>query len=337
MRSFKNILVVRTDRMGDVVLTIPSVRAIKHLFPDARVSVWLDASTKPLMAGLGFVDELIVEDKSRGWKGFLPLIALLRRKRFDLAVIYHTKRHTNAACTLAGIPVRLGYKNDKNGWMLTHPIEDRRHLGEKHEVLYCLDLLKSLGVGSVDTSLELPRDDKADFWVDDFIRLRLGREPFLVIHPDASCATRCWPAQSYVKLIALLADSRLKIVMVGGKGASLCASEIMAYSKSPIIDLTGKTTLAQMIALFRRARAVVSNDSGPVHVAAAVGAPIVSIFLRRQPGINHERWCPLGNKSRVVLPPPGKEIVVDANSRVIRGCFDAITPEQVFAALQEIL
>ncbi|MFH0753260.1 MAG: glycosyltransferase family 9 protein [Candidatus Omnitrophota bacterium] len=158
----------------------------------------------------------------------------------------------------------------------------------------------------------------------------------MVLHPDASCATRCWPAASYVKLISLLSASSMKIVLVGGLGASFCAREIVAQSGYPVVDFTGKTSLVQMVALFRRARAVVSNDSGPVHVAAGVGAPVVSIFLRRQPGINPERWCPLGPKSRVVLPPAGKEIVVDRHSRVIQGAFDAITPEQVFEALKEI-
>jgi heptosyltransferase-2 len=337
MKDYKNILIVRTDRMGDVVLTVPSVRALKKRFPNARVSVWLDASTRALMDGLPFVDEIIVENKSKGILGFLSLISLLRQKRFDLAVIYHTKRHTNAACLFAGIPDRLGYKNDKNGWMLSCPVEDRRHLGEKHEVQYCLDLLAPLGVDASDISLELPRDAAAERWADDLVATALQGKPFLVIHPDASCATRCWPASSYVQLISRLADSGMKIVMVGGKGASHCAGEILAGSVVPLIDLTAKTSLPQMIALFRRARAVISNDSGPVHAAAGVGVPIVSIFLRRQPGINPERWKPLGAKSRVVLPPLGKEIVVDRHSRVIKGSFDAITPDQVFNALQEIL
>ncbi len=337
MKSFKNILVVRTDRIGDVVLTIPAIRALKKEFFQSRISVWLDASTRPLMEGLPFVDEILVENKADGLTGFLSLVSRLRSKKFDLAVIYHTKRRTNAACALAGIPVRLGYKNKKNGWMLTQPVEDRRHLGEKHEVAYCLDLLSSMGVASEDISLELPRDAQAQSWADDFVSGTLQGKPFLVMHPDASCATRCWPATSYLQLISRLADSGMKIVLVGGKGASHCASEIMSASTVPLIDLTHKTSLAQMIAIFRRAKAVISNDSGPVHVAAAVGTPIVSIFLRCQPGINPQRWKPLGPKSCVVVPPAGQEVIVDAHSRVIKGSFDAITVDQVFRALQEVL
>ncbi len=337
MLTFKNILVVRADRMGDVVLTVPAIRALKKAFPAACVSVWLDPSTRPLLQGLPFIDEILCEDQGRGWPGYFAFIAMLRRRQFDLAVVFHTKRRTNAACALAGIPLRLGYKNNKNGWLLTRPVEDRRHLGEKHETEYCLDLLQSVGVHSTDLSLELARDPAADTWARDFVATELAGDPFLAIHPDASCDTRLWPASSYARLINSLRGRGLKIVLVGRKEAGDCARDICQQVSYPVVDMTAKTSLAQLVSLFRLARAVISNDSGPVHVAAAAGAPIVSIFLRRQPGINPERWKPLGPNTRIVLPPPGQEVRVDRHSRVISGSFDAITPENVLNALNDIL
>jgi lipopolysaccharide heptosyltransferase II len=337
MLTPKNILVVRSDRMGDVVLTVPAIRALKRAFPAARVSVWLDVSTRPLLDGLPFIDEILVADKNRGWLGYLSFVFMLWRKRFDLAVVYHTKRRTNVACALAGIPVRLGYKNNKHGGLLTHPVNDRRHWGEKHEAEYCLDLLREIGVESRYLALELARNAEAERWADDCLAREFHGKPFLVLHPDASCSTRCWPASSYAALVDRLAVSDIRIMIVGALSASACAHEIISRTSYPLCDMTGKTSLAQMVSLFRRAKAVVSNDSGPVHVAAGVGTPIVSIFLRNQPGINPERWKPLGPKSRVVVPPKGQEIVVDRNSHVISGSFDSITPEQIFKALQEII
>ena len=337
MLTPKNILVVRSDRMGDVVLTVPAMRALKQAFPGARVSVWLDASTKPLLDGLSFIDEILVEDKSRGVWGYLAFVAMLWRKKFDLAVVYHTKRRTNAACALAGIPVRLGYRNNKHGRLLTRPVEDRRHLGEKHEAQYCLDLLQAIGIVSTDLSLELAHERNAETWADDLVAREFQGKPFLVLHPSASCSTRFWPTKSYVKLVDLLADSGMKIVLVGGKEAKDCAREISADVTFPVLDMTGKTSLSQLVSLLRRAHAVVSNDSGPVHVAAGLGTPVVSIFLRCQPGINPERWKPLGLKSCIVVPPQGQEIVVNRHSQVMSGAFDSITPEEVFKALQKII
>ncbi len=337
MKAFKNILIVRSDRMGDVVLTVPAIRAIKASFPGARVSVWLDGSTRPLLDGILFIDEVLVEHRGRGLGGYFSFIAMLRRKKFDLAVVYHTKRHTNAACALAGISYRLGYKNNKSGWLLTHPVEDRRHLGEKHEAAYCLDLLHAIGVNGDDLSLEVARDPLADQWVQGFIDRELAGQAFLAIHPDASCPTRCWPAASFAALVDRLAVLNIKIVIVGAASAGVCAREISLRTSYPLCDMTGKTSLAQMVSLFRRAKAVISNDSGPAHVAAATGTPVISIFLRCQPGINPERWKPLGQKSCVVLPPAGKEIVVDRHSKVISGSFDSITPDQVFNALVKMI
>lgn len=338
MLTPQNILVVRSDRMGDVVLTVPAIRALKRAFPQARISVWLDAATRPLLEGLPFIDEILVEQKHLRWWGYLSFVLLLRRRKFDLAVIYNTKRRTNMACALAGIPLRLGYKNSKHGGLLTRPVEDRRHFGEKHEARYCLDLLENVGVESQDLTLELARDARAEAWADEMIRHEFQKSSFLAIHPSASCVTKCWPVRSFVRLIDLLAGRGIRIVLVGGKDAQRPAGEITAAAKTSVLDMTGKTSLAQLVALLRRARALVSNDSGPVHVAAGAGIPVISIFLRaRQPGINSERWKPLGPHSRTLVPPEGEAIVVDGNSQVISGSFDAITPEQVLKALQEIL
>ena len=337
MLTPRNILVVRADRMGDVVLTIPAIRALKRAFPGARVSVWLDASTKPLVDGIPFIDEILAEDKDSGWWGYLSFVFMLRRRKFDLAVVYNTKRRTNMACALAGIPHRLGYKNEKYGGLLTHPVHDRRHLGEKHEAEYCLDLLGEIGVHTQDLTLEIARNNDAESWADDLVAREFQKTPFVAIHASASCSTRFWPTGSYVKLIDRLAGGGMRIMLVGGAEAQGAAKEIGAAVRSPVLDMTGKTSLSQLVSLLRRARALVSNDSGPVHVAAGVGTPVVSIFLRSQPGINPDRWKPLGPKSRVVVPPRGKEIVVDRHSHVISGSFDAITPEQVFSSVQEIL
>ncbi|MBF0619797.1 MAG: glycosyltransferase family 9 protein, partial [Candidatus Omnitrophica bacterium] len=167
VRDLKNILIVRTDRIGDVVLTIPAIRAVKKAFPNARVTVWVAAMTKDLVSGLSFVDEVITEDLKTGWFGYMRLVMELMQRKFDCAIIYHTKRRTNMACALAGIPMRLGYLNDKGGKFLTHPIKDERHLGLKHESLYCLQLLEALDIHSNDVALQLPFQPEAEAWVQD--------------------------------------------------------------------------------------------------------------------------------------------------------------------------
>ena len=332
IQGFKNILVVRTDRMGDMILTIPAMRALKAQFPGASLSVWVSASTRDLVDGLPFIDEVIVQDEYQGWLGYLALVRCLRRKHFDLAVIYHTKQKTNLACFLAGIPVRLGYLNKKYGFFLSHPVKDERHLGIKHELDYCLDLIKHVGVDHADPHLEVPFNKETESWAKTFVAALPGSGPLVALHPDASCPTRHWPVESFAVVAQRLSSElKVRVVIVGGPSTTPFAARI------PGGDLTGKFTLAQLVAFLKHCALLISNDSGPVHLAAAVGTPVISLFLRNQPGINPERWRPLSDKAVLLLNKPGEAIVVGPHNAVLSGRYDSITPDEVFAAAQKIL
>lgn len=339
MRDARNILVVRSDRMGDLVLTIPAIRALARTFPSARISLWVDPSTKDLVEGLPFIDEVIIEDKTAGWRGYFRHVAALRRKKFDLAIIYHTKKRTNMACFLAGIPQRLGYRNNKFGFLLTRPVVDERHLGTKHEAEYCMDLLKAIGVKGGDLGLQVALHEDAEAWAERFFTERkLVGSPVIAFHPSASCSSRFWPVDSYADLASMIIGQyKAPIIVVGGKTVQPAAGKIMAHAGRGVIDLTGQTSLSQLTSILKRCRLLVSNDSGPVHVAAAVGIPVVSLFLRSQPGINPQRWRPLGQNSTLLQNKKGEEILLDPACKVVSGRFDSISVEEVFLKIKEIL
>lgn len=331
MPGFNNILVVRTDRIGDMVLTVPALRALKTAWPRARLSVWASSSNREVVEGLPYVDEVIVEEK-KGAKGLWAFLLLLRRKRFDLAVILHTKRKTNALCFLAGIPRRLGYCNDKFGFLLTDKVTDERMLGRKHEVEYSLDLLARVGVKDHRMDLELPFSARAEAWADTFFQENnLSSVPVVIFHPDASCPTRHWPIESYMTLAARLVHSfSVRILVVGGKTAAGMGVKIAGSCPQAVIDLTGQLNLLQTAALAKRCRVFVSTDSGPAHIAAAAGAPVITLFMRSQPGINPQRWRPLGDKVILLCNKPGEEILLGNDGKVVSGKFDSIGVEAVF-------
>jgi heptosyltransferase-2 len=331
MPGFNNILVVRTDRIGDMVLTVPALRALKTAWPRARLSVWASPVNRELVEGLPYVDEVIVEEK-KGWQGYWKFLLLLRRKRFDLAVILHTKRKTNALCFFAGIPRRLGYNNDKFGFLLTDKVPDERMLGCKHEVQYSLDLLQRIGVEDRRMDLELPVSSSCEAWADAFFRdYKLLKSPVVILHPDASCPTRHWPIESYAALAQkLIRSSSVRILVVGAKSAAGMAATIVRLAGDSVVDLTGQLTLLQTAALAKRCRVFVSTDSGPAHIAAAAGAPVITLFMRSQPGINPERWRPLGRHIILLCNKPGEEILLGNDGKVVSGKFDSITVEEVF-------
>ena len=306
-RIFNNILIVRTDRIGDVVLTTPAIKALRETYPVSRISVLVSPATFDLVNGNPYLDEILVDDRCgrhKGLLGFNRLVSEIRLKQFDLAVIFHTKRRYNLACWLARIPYRLGYKNNKFGFLLSHPIKDVRPLGKKHEAEYCLDVLKAIDIENNDLDVFVPWQKEAEEWMFKLMNDNaLKPNEFITIHSGASDPAKCWPAINFAQLIDRLTEHyAMKIVLIGSSQTMPVNVDILRQTRhaSQVLNLTGKTSVAQMVSLLRRSRLLISNDSGPVHVAAGVGASVVSLFLRNQPGINAQRWKPLGPKSFIL-------------------------------------
>ena len=343
MNEFKNILIVRTDRIGDVVLTVPAIRAIKEKFPDARVTVLLSPLTFDLLNGLDFIDEILVDDRQgphKGLWGFLRLIRVIQQKKFDLAVIYHTKKRTNLACFWARIPYRLGYKNNKYGFLLNHPVEDVRHTGRKHEVQYCLDLLGQIGIQSDDLSLAIAREQNADRWITDFLKSKgiETSDKIIVLHPAASDPAKQWPKESFAELINELYQRKctIKFIIIGTRENRHLARDIQNKTDVEILDSTGQFSMNQLVSLLARSALLISNDSGPVHIAAALGTPVVSIFTRNQPGINPQRWQPLGENKRVVSVPFNDQISFKKAREYDSRNMDSIPVGQVLEAVDSL-
>jgi len=299
----RNILIVRTDRIGDVVLTTPAIKALRRRYPRARLSVLIAPSTVDLVNGNPYIDDILIDERDgrhKGLFGFLRLVKEIRLKQFDAVIIFHTKRRYNLACCAAGIPYRLGYKNNKLGFLLTHPLKDQRFKGEKHEAQYCLDVLKAIDVVSTDLDMFVPVQKEAEAWAARWMEQEhLKANEFMVVHAGASDPAKCWMPANFATLMDRLVEHYgFKIVLMGASQTVALSDEILRQTskRSQFIDMTGQTSLAQTASLLRRARLLISNDSGPVHVGAGVGIPVVSLFLRDQPGINAERWKPLGPK-----------------------------------------
>lgn len=327
---FNNILIIRTDRIGDVVLTTPAIKALRQAHPTARISILVTPATFDLVNGNPYVDEILLDDREGGHKGpfgFIRLVHEIRLKRFDLAIIFHTKRRYNLSCYIAGIPHRIGYKNNKFGFLLTQPIHDLRPLGEKHEAEYCMDVLKAIGIVNEDLDIFIPTNKEAEDWAVHWMQENnLKPNEFIIIHPDASDQAKCWPSVNFAKLMDRLVELYpLKIILIGSK-QSMALSEVILQQtrKGPqFLNLTGKTSLAQVASLLRRSCLLISNDSGPVHVASGVGSSVISLFMRNQPGINSERWKPMGPKGFILdnKVSPGSisvENVLELTEKVFR-------------------
>jgi len=338
-----HILVVRTDRIGDVVLTTAAVRALRKNFPDARIAMMVAPGTRELVEGNPDLDEIIIHDRGGEHKGIIGLWKQafnLRSKKFDWAIIFHTKRWTNLFCFLAGIPRRTGYCNEKYGFLLTDRVVDDREAGIKHEAEYCLDILNSIGVPAPLSEMQcvIPVRKEFDEWADQWLAKQgIPQKSLIIVNPSASDPGRQWPAERFGEVIKMLQTRNIGPIVVIGKKDCPAAQRVFKAVTPGVLDLTGQTSIGQLIALMRKSRMLISNDTGPVHIAAALKTPVVSIFTRNEPGINPERWRPLGEMVRIVVTP-SKGLISNYKVKTIDYSYlNAIPVEAVWEAVDDLL
>ncbi|MDP3789296.1 MAG: lipopolysaccharide heptosyltransferase II [Candidatus Omnitrophota bacterium] len=334
----KRILLIRTDRIGDVVLSTPAIKAVRDTYPDAYIAFMVRPYARDIVEGNPYLDEVIIYDKDGAHNSFFATLLFglsLRKKRFDTAVILHPTNRSHIIAFLAGIASRIGF-NRKMPFLLTKRVDDKKLLGEKHELDYTLDILRNIGVRAKDRSLFVPVTGSAKNAVDAKLKAAgyNGSSPLLAIHPGASCPSKKWPAVRFASLADMLKERYgFQIALVAGPDDAAEAAELKKNLKSSIIDLSGRTSVGELAAIFKKCRLFISNDSGPVHIASAVGTPCVVIFGRKQPGLSPKRWAPTGKNDIVLHRDPGCDVCLAHDCKNGFKCLSAVTVEDAFNAV----
>jgi heptosyltransferase-2 len=341
-QDFKRILIVRTDRIGDVLLSTPVIKALRDKYPQAYIAMMVSPYARDIVEGNPYLDKVIIYDKDgahKSWFNSLKFSRGLKRKKFDLALILHPVNRAHLVTFLAGIPKRVGYDR-KLGFLLTDRIKHTKHRGEKHEVEYNLDLLRHLNIEPLDKDLYMPVKPESEKWVGELFKREDIDETdkLLAIHPAASCPSKVWPAERFAQATDNLAQSYgFKVLIVAGPKDLQAAEAVAEHMRSSVINLAGKTSVSQLASLLKRCVLFISNDSGPVHIASSLGIPVIAIFGRNQAGLSPRRWGPLGLKDRVLHKEAGCIECLAHNCQKQFACLKAITVEDVVSTADEIL
>ena len=329
------ILVTRTDRIGDLVLSTPVFSELRKKFPSAWIACLTFIENRELVEGNPHLDEVIVYDKKgteRGAAGNFRFARQLAAKKFDAVIHLHATNRMHLVSWLARIPVRIGWKR-KCGWALTQSYPDRKKEGKKHEAEYNFDLLEPLGIFCPELpETFFPLQEKPRRSLDELLaHHRIARDlPWVVLAPGASCPSKIWPPERFGELAGKIAAKYgVRLLMIGTRADRPLLQKIKDASPVPVHDLSGRLTLGMLGALLKEAALLVSNDSGPVHIASAVGTPVISIFGRNQPGLSPVRWRPLGENSRVVWKDVGCVECLAHRCQIHFLCLDAISVDDV--------
>ena len=341
-KRYKNILIVRLDRLGDVLLSTPAIKSVRNAYPNSRISVMVRPYCEDVVRGNPYLDEVIIYDKGgkeKGISGNLSFILNLRRRNFDLALILHPTARSHIITFLSGIPERVGY-DKKLGLLLTKKVPHAKQFGLRHEIDYTLDLLRYIGIEAPEKELYMPVRGASEEKVRNiFTENGLSENDIIIaLNPAASCASKRWPEKKFAELGDKLADKyKVRIVIVSGAEDKVYADSVSRLMRSPSLNLSGITTVSDLASVLKRAALFISNDSGPVHMACALGRPVIAIFGRSDRGLSPKRWGPVGRSDVVLHKDVECHKCLAHNCKIGFKCLEAITVDDALAAASGIL
>lgn len=332
----KNILVIKLRYIGDVLLTTPTLQAIKAAFPTAQLTMLVSRGTEDVLTDNPHLDHIMVLEKgslAAQWR----FAADLRRRRFDVVIDLTDGDRSAFLSWISGATVRIGFNDERRlrGWCYTKVVQ--ADVAGGHRIERDLAAVKSLGIAPTDKTPKLwltPAEDGAA----DKLLSQLGvrpDQPIVVLQPGARYWFKAWPSDRFAELADRLAQKyRCQILIGGSRQEEDLARRVCHLSKCQPISLAGQTTLKQFAAVVKRASLFIGNDSGVMHIAAAVGTPVVALFGPSNPA----EWGPQGRLVYSIYK--GMDCRSCFRSTCRRGedsCMKQISVDEVFNAAQRIL
>jgi heptosyltransferase-2 len=323
--KFRNLLVRATNWVGDAVMSIPALRALREAHPNTRITILGRPWVGELYGREPFCDEALA------WRGYsLDAVGELRGRAFDGALLLQNAFGAAAVAKLAGIPRRIGYDRDSRGWMLTDAIRVPRP-GEirPHESYYYLELLRRARL------IELPLPPEP------FIRFTgysWNPEPLIGVSPGAAYggAKRWLPERFAAAAVRIANDTDSSVIVFGTpQERGICAQVTQSISAAGVVasNKAGETSMAEFLDMVSRCRVMLTNDSGSMHIASALGVPTVVVFG----ATNHITTGPTGPLARVVREPVSCSPCLKRECPIDHRCMTGITADRVAATALDLL
>lgn len=341
--DIKRVVVRGTNWVGDSVMTVPALRALRRILPDAHITLALRPSAKGIFSEADFIDDVLVYDRRNAFS-VISQVREWRRRRFDLAVLFQNAFEAALIPFLAGVPLRLGYATESRQAMLTHPLPLPDWRSSKHEVFYYLYLVTALeqlltGASTIcetdpDISLAISESRKAG--AAELLRsygVKDEKSVVAICPGSINSRAKRWPAERYAALADRLMDQQRQVVLIGSKDELGVTNEVTRRMRHRPVLLTGKTTLDQITAVLGHVDLVVTNDTGPAHIAAALGCPTIVIFGPTNPLTTR----PFSFKAEIIRHPPDCAPCMLRDCPIDHRCMTAITVDEIFEHAHAVL
>ena len=341
-RNIDRILIRSANWVGDAVMTTPAVRAIRKNFPGAAITVLAKPWVIPVFENNPHVDAVMPYDaagRHQGGRGLLRLARDLRQRRFDLAILFQNAFEAALLAFGARIPRRLGFATDGRSALLTDRLYTYRDLKQGHLIDYYLGILDGAGLDLEGRQLELFITPREQAQADAFLAkagLSAG-EPVAGLNPGATFGTaKRWLPERFAELSRrLYREQGIRSLLFGGPGEAQLGRRVAAWSDGCAVNLCGRTDLRAAMALIDRCRFFITNDSGLMHVAAALNKPQLALIG----STDHIATGPSNRHSRIVRVPGACHMspCLKVDCPIDHRCMTRITVDMVLDALQALL
>lgn len=339
MKKPQNILIVRTDRIGDVVLTLPLVSILKKKFHESKISFLSRNYTLPLIQNNPYINEAITLNEKNGQPEIFSNVKKLNGN-FDTCVVAYPTFRIALIMFLAGIKIRIGTGYRWYSFLFNKKIYDHRKISEYHELEYNVRLLKALGIDEVVNpsivQFNLQSTQESRHTVEEVLianKVDLSKK-IIILHPGSGGSSVDLPFDSMKNLIAKMAHELDVEILITGSGneAELCQSLIVNEKTK---NLAGVLELKEMIALIEKAEIMIANSTGPIHIAAALGKNVIG-FYPKIVSCSDKRWGPYTNNKKIFTP------TIDCNNCSRKqceelNCMSSINIEEVFNTVKLFL
>ena len=339
--SVRRILVIKLRHIGDVLLTVPALRAVRERFPDAHLTALVNAGTEAMLAGNPVLDEVIALDRPPGERPWTRLarewafLRALRARRFDLTIDLTSGDRAAFMAWWSGAKTRIAFEARAGMWgkrrLWTHTVPGPSF--DRHTVLQNLELVEAFGMTTADRRVDLhwtAADDAAvDRW---WAECGLGGgQPVVQVHPTSRWLFKCWDEERNARVIDALQERGLRVVVTSGPASYEVekAERIVNGCRLRPAALLGRTTLKQLAALTARCALFFGVDSAPMHMAAAVNTPVVAIMWSGS--VMH--WRPWGEGHAVIeAATPSEAAGLDRKGQII-AALGAVPVERALNAI----
>ncbi len=337
--QIERVVVRGANWVGDAVMTVPALRALRQLLPHAHITLATRPWAEGIFADADFVDDLLLlDDNERGLRSFLRQTSVWRARRFDLALLLPNAFASALVAAAARVPLRFGYATDARARLLTHPLAPPAWRSERHEVFYYLYLVAALEHALTATQDITTREPQFALAVSD-ARQTAAREllrahgvsfdrPLVALCPGSTNSrAKRWPVENYAALADhLIGKTGATVLLIGAQAELEVSEQVRAHMRRQPTVLTGATSLAETAAVLSVVDLLVTNDTGPAHLAAALERPTLVIFGPTNPLTTR----PFAPNAEIMREPPDCAPCMLRDCPIDHRCMTAITPAAVF-------